>query len=46
MVYTKPQILDTRCAQECIKGQNKSIDLDDSGHFGVQGTPAAYESDE
>ena len=46
MTYTKPQILDTCDAYECIKGQNKFIELDDSGSQGVQGTPAAYEADE
>jgi hypothetical protein len=46
MIYTKPQILDSCRAHECIKGHNKFIQLDDSGHEGVIGTPAAYEADE
>jgi hypothetical protein len=46
MTYTKPQILDSSDALECIKGQNKFIASDDSGHQGVLGTPAAYEADE
>lgn len=46
MFYTKPEVLDTQSAQECIKGHNKEMSLDDSGHIGVQGTSAAYESDE
>jgi|GEM_PF-6654835 hypothetical protein len=46
MIYTKPQILDSCPANECIKGQNKFIELDDNGSLGVQGTPAAYEADE
>jgi hypothetical protein len=43
MTYTKPQILDSCDAHECIKGQNKFILTEDHGN---QGTPAAYESDE
>jgi hypothetical protein len=46
MNYTKPEILDTQSAQECIKGNNKQMALDDSGIPHVQGTSAAYESDE
>jgi hypothetical protein len=46
MIYTKPQILDSCRAHECIKGQNKFIELDDSGREGVVGTPGAYEADE
>jgi len=46
MIYTKPQILDSCRAHESIKGHNKFIQSDDSGHHGVQGTPAAYEADE
>jgi hypothetical protein len=46
MTYTKPQILDSCDAHECIRGHNKFIASDDNGHQGVQGTPAAYEADE
>jgi hypothetical protein len=46
MTYAKPQILDSCRAAECIKGQNKFIQSDDSGNQGVMGTPAAYEADE
>ena len=46
MIYTKPQILDSRRAQECIKGHNKPIDFDDSNQLGVPGTTGAYEADE
>jgi hypothetical protein len=46
MTYSKPQVLDTRIAQECIKGMDKQTDLDDNHRIGVQGTAAAYESDE
>jgi hypothetical protein len=46
MVYAKPEVLDTQSAQGCIKGHNKEMALDDSGHIGVQGTSTAYESDE
>ena len=43
MAYTKPTILDTRSAQEAIKGHNKLIEMADAG---VQGTSTAYEADE
>jgi hypothetical protein len=46
MTYTKPQILDSCKAYDCIKGQNKSILTDDSGNQHLVGTPAAYEADE
>jgi hypothetical protein len=46
MVYMKPEVLDTRNAQEYVMGQNKAIDLDDNGNHHVVGTAAAYESDE
>jgi hypothetical protein len=46
MVYIKPEVLDTRNAQECVKGQDKAIDLDDNGNHHVVGTAAAYEADE
>ena len=46
MIYTKPQILDSCCAHECIKGQDKPTDNDDNGHPGFPGTAGAYEADE
>jgi hypothetical protein len=46
MIYTKPQILDSCLAHECIKGQDKPIDFDDSNQLGVPGTTGAYEADE
>ena len=45
MTYTKPEVLDTRNAQESIMGTDKFIELADHGTSQV-GTPAAYESDE
>jgi|HubBroStandDraft_1064217.scaffolds.fasta_scaffold05365_8 hypothetical protein len=46
MIYTKPQILDSCRAHECINGVWKLSERDDGGHAGVIGTPNAYEADE
>jgi hypothetical protein len=46
MIYTKPQILDSCRAHECIQSHNKFMDSIDGGHEGVQGTATAYEADE
>jgi hypothetical protein len=46
MIYTKPQILDSCRAHECIKGNWKLSERDDGGQAGVIGTPNAYEADE
>jgi hypothetical protein len=45
MNYTKPEVLDVRCAQESIMGTNKFVEMADHG-TSQAGTPAAYESDE
>jgi hypothetical protein len=45
MIYTKPEVLDVRRAQENIMGTDKAIELEDHG-TSQAGTPAAYESDE
>jgi hypothetical protein len=45
MTYTKPEVLDARCAQENIMGTDKAVEMEDHG-TSQAGTPAAYESDE
>jgi hypothetical protein len=46
MLYTKPQILDSCRAHECVLGIDKHLELVESGSPGMLGTPAAYEADE
>jgi hypothetical protein len=46
MLYTKPEVLNTRNAHSCIEGHDKQNDMVDSGQVGEQGTIGAYQADE